>query len=61
MNAPSSLLSKNASESDEALACRMVLSFTKAIPEQTYALSLGEKILYASPYESKEASKKYLI
>ncbi|AHJ13965.1 argininosuccinate synthase domain-containing protein [Sulfurospirillum multivorans] len=61
MNAPSSLLSKNASASDEALACRMVLSFTKAIPEQTYALSLGEKILYASPYASKEESKKYLI
>lgn len=61
MNAPSSLLSKNASASDEALACRMVLSFTKAIPEQTYALSLGEKVLHAMPYASKEESKKYLI
>ncbi|KFL33456.1 MULTISPECIES: argininosuccinate synthase domain-containing protein [unclassified Sulfurospirillum] len=61
MSAPSSLLSKNASALDEALACRMVLSFTKAIPEQTYALSLGERTLHATPYASKEESKKYLI
>jgi tRNA-uridine 2-sulfurtransferase len=61
MNAPSSLLSKNASQADEALACRMVLSFTKAIPDQNYALHIGEKAVYASPYESKEESKKYLI
>ena len=61
MSAPSSLFSKNASSEDEALACRMVLSFTKAIPGQTYALRIGEKNLFASPYESKEETKQYLI
>ena len=61
MSAPSSLFSKNASSEDEALACRMVLSFTKAIPGQTYTLRIGEKTLFASPYESKEETKKYLI
>jgi len=61
MSAPSSLFSKNASSEDEALACRMVLSFTKAIPGQTYTLCIGEKTLFASPYESKEETKKYLI
>lgn len=61
MNAPSSLLSKNASSSDESLACRIILSFTKALPENTYDLCIGEKILSASPYATKEEAKKYLI
>lgn len=61
MNAPSSLLSKNASLLDEAEACRIILSFTKALPTQSYALNIGEKIIHASPYNSKEEAKKYLI
>jgi len=61
MNAPSSLLSINASASDKALACRMVLSFTKAIPSQSYPLHIGETTLNASPYEDKNETKKYLI
>ncbi len=61
MNAPSSLLSKNASSADEALACRIVLSFTKALSDQNYALCIGEKIVQSSPFTTKEDTKKYLI
>ena len=61
MNAPSSLLSKNASKADEAEACRIILSFTKALPTQSYTLTIGERIIHASPYHSKDEAKKYLI
>ena len=62
MSAPSSLLSKNASKDDAALACRIILTFTKALPDQTYAIGRGEETFaHASPFESKEETKKYLI
>ena len=62
MSAPSSLLSKNASKDDVALACRIILSFTKALPSQTYAIVRGDETLCStSPFESKEEAKKYLI
>lgn len=61
MSAPSSLLSRNASNADKALACRIVLTFTKALPEQNYALRIDETIIEAQPFESKDAAKKYLI
>ena len=61
MSAPSSLLSHNASSADEALACRIVLTFTKALPTQNYALCIGDKIVQATPFESKDDAKKYLI
>lgn len=61
MSTPSSLLSKNASNADEALACRIVLSFTKALPTQNYTLRIDEKILEATPFKSKDDAKKYLI
>ena len=61
MSAPSSLLSHNASSADEALACRIVMTFTKALPTQNYALCIGEKIVQATPFESKDDAKKYLI
>lgn len=61
MSAPSSLLSKKTSAEDEALACRIVLSFTKAMPTQNYALCVGDKKVYATPFEGKDATKKYLI
>jgi len=61
ISAPSSLISVNASLEDEAEACRIVLSFTKALPEKDYALNLGDKVLYASPYRNKDDAKKYLI
>ncbi|WP_263833929.1 argininosuccinate synthase domain-containing protein [Sulfurospirillum oryzae] len=61
MSAPSSLLSKNASCADEEEACRIILTFTKALPDQSYALRIGERVIQSSPYETKEDAKKYLI
>jgi len=61
ISSPSSLLSINAGKEDEAEACRIVLSFTKALPEKDYALNVGNKVLYASPYAKKDDAKKYLI
>ena len=61
MNAPSSLLSKNPSSEDEALACRIILSFTKALPTENHALDFGDRIVQASAFNSKEETKKFLI
>ncbi|ACZ12994.1 argininosuccinate synthase domain-containing protein [Sulfurospirillum deleyianum] len=61
MSAPSALLSSNASPEDEALACRIVLSFTKALPKETYTLAINTKMVKSSPLERKEATKPYLI
>lgn len=61
MSAPSALLSRTANLEDETLACQIVLSFTKALPTQTYELCVNTKVVQSSPLQSKEESKKYLI
>ena len=61
LNVPSALLSHNASEIDIQEACKIVLSFTKASPEQTYTLSFCNTLFHASPYASRDKAKIYLL
>lgn len=62
MNAPSSLLSLNASLKDIEEACKIILTFTKALPQNSYKIAVGEQhIIESSPYADKEDAKRYLI
>ncbi|AFL69373.1 argininosuccinate synthase domain-containing protein [Sulfurospirillum barnesii] len=61
MSAPSSLLSSHATPNDTRLACQIVLTFTKALPNKTYKLSINTHVVESSPFNSKEETKKYLI
>ena len=60
-NTPSALLSQNASQTDIQEACKIILSFTKALPEQTYTLSFCDTLFHASPYASRDKAKIYLL
>lgn len=60
-NAPSSLLSKNASQEDEEEACKIILTFTKALPQDIYTIYVGEKTISSSPYAHREETTKYSI
>lgn len=61
MSAPFSLLSKNASQNDQIEASKIILTFTKASPENQYALKFGHSELLASPYPTKEEARKFII
>lgn len=60
-NTPSALLSHNASETDIQEACKIILSFTKALPEQTYTLSFRDTLFHASPYATRDEAKIYIL
>lgn len=61
MNAPSSLLSKNATDEDIQEACKIILTFTKASPLQSYKIAIADKQIIASPYPNREDAKVFLI
>ncbi|QFR50356.1 ATP-binding protein [Sulfurimonas lithotrophica] len=58
---PHGLLSKNATESDKALAGRIMLSYTKANPEDTYSISYDGEEEKTSALASREEANKYNI
>lgn len=61
MNAPSSLLSKNATDEDIHEACKIILTFTKASPQNAYKMVLNNKLILSSPYANREDAKVFLI
>ena len=58
---PHSLLSANASKEDKELAGRIILTYTKAKPEQTYQLLFGEEKVDARAFDSRKAIQPYAI
>ncbi|MCW8837404.1 MAG: 7-cyano-7-deazaguanine synthase [Thiovulaceae bacterium] len=58
---PHGLLSKSASESDKALAGRIMLAYTKAIPEDNYSISYDGVEEKTSALASREEANKYNI
>ena len=58
---PHGLLSKNATESDKALAGRIMLSYTKANPEDKYSISYDGEEEKTSALASREEANKYNI
>jgi len=60
---PISLLSKNASEADRDLAAKIILTYTKAKPEQSFKVRFAteEEERETTPFESREMIKPYAI
>jgi tRNA-specific 2-thiouridylase len=58
---PRSLLSRNASESDKALATKLVLTYCKTSGEETYNLNYEGEVLSGSPLTSKNEAQPYFI
>lgn len=61
MPGPHSLLSRNASETDRELAIRLVLTYSRTQPDQSYTIAIdGEKVT-AQPFEDKKAPHAYFV
>jgi len=59
---PHSLLSKNATNDDKLLASKIILTYTKAKPNETYKIGFDDKSeIETSPFESREEIKPYFI
>ncbi|BCD67346.1 7-cyano-7-deazaguanine synthase [Nitratiruptor sp. YY09-18] len=58
---PVSLLHKNASKKDKELAVKIALTYSKARPEESYEVVIGDKRVTASPFPSKAEAQRYLI
>ncbi len=58
---PHSLLRSTASEADKELAARIILTYTKASPDEEYRLDFDGKEVKAKPFESREPIKQYMI
>jgi tRNA-specific 2-thiouridylase len=61
MPGPHSLLSKTASEADKILATRLIITYSKSQPEETYELSYEGTIVSDQPFESKAEAQKYFV
>ncbi len=58
---PHSLLRKTATKEDKELSARIILTYTKAKPDESYTLMFDDEEIEASPFESREAIKPYMI
>ena len=58
---PRSLLSRDASETDRELAVRIILTYCKTSPEESYTLDAEGEALSGAPLESREAAAAHLI
>jgi tRNA-specific 2-thiouridylase len=58
---PHALLSKDASDADRELATKIILSYTKADPQKTYAIAYDGVEQKGSPFETREEANEYNI
>jgi tRNA-specific 2-thiouridylase len=58
---PHSLLSRSASDSDRELATRLILTYCKTKPEESYALDFEGTREEGSPFASKSDATRYFI
>jgi len=58
---PHSLLSKNASEADKALAVKIILTYCKTTPHAKYSLSFDDDEMHGSPFASRDEIKPYTV
>ena len=61
LSAPSSLISVHASANDLALACRIILSYTKALNDEDYTFVYNSSTLQAQTYPNRDEAKRFLI
>jgi len=58
---PYSLLDIKASKEDKELACKIILSYAKTKEDEIYQLKIGDEIISASKFASKDEFTKYFI
>jgi len=61
ISGPLSLLSANADESDKNLAAKLILTYTKTPTDQEGAVMIGEEVIKAIPFESKDSAKEFFV
>lgn len=58
---PYSLLAKDASEADKELAVKIVITYGKTNPDETYQVKMGKETLEGQKAPSKEFIQQYMI
>ena len=58
---PASLLQKTANEADRLLAARIILTYARTDPTQSYTLQIGQQKTTAQPFEEKKSFTNWLI
>jgi len=61
MPGPHSLLSKSASASDKELATRLIITYAKSKPNETYELDYEGEIVQNQPFDSKKEAQQYFV
>ena len=58
---PVSLISKDATAADKALAAKLILTYTKPPAESEGSVTLGDEVITATPFENKSYAQKYFV
>ncbi len=58
---PLSLISKNASNKDRELACKIALTYARSSTDQDYQINLADKIYTVKPFASKSKPQEFFI
>jgi tRNA-specific 2-thiouridylase len=58
---PFSLISKSATDSDRELGAKIAITYAKSNPKEFYEVRVGDEVVRAKPFESKEEAQKYFI
>ena len=58
---PYSLLHREASEADKALAARIALTYGKSEPGRRYEVRVGDETIEAEPFATKAEAQKYFV
>ena len=58
---PHALLRNTATNEEKELAARIILTYTKAKPEEKYTLSFDGEEIEASPFPSRQDLQKYMV
>ena len=58
---PVSLVSVNATKKELLLSVKIMLTYAKSDPTQSYLVNVGKKKILAKPFESKKMAQKYLL
>jgi tRNA-specific 2-thiouridylase len=61
ISGPLSLLSANANEFDKKLAAKLILTYTKTPADHEGSVKIGDEIVNALPFESKEYAKEFFV
>lgn len=61
MPGPHSLLSRNASQKDRELATRLIITYSKSKPEETYELLYEDEAVTGQAFDSKAEAQKYFV